>query len=62
MDQNVTESIRKSSDSMRSSISDMKAREGLEDIEYQLDAVHNNPFATTEAAIKEVADAIRQMT
>ena len=62
VDQNVTESIRKSSDSMRSSISDMKAREGLEDIENQLDAVHNNPFATTEAAIKEVADAIRQMT
>lgn len=62
IDQNATESIRKSSDSVCSSLSDLKDREGLEDIENPLDPVYNNPFATTEAAIKEVADAMRQMT
>lgn len=62
VDQNVSESGRKSSDSMRSSISGMKDSDNQDVLENPMDdAVSNNPFATTESAIKEAEDAVRQM-
>lgn len=66
MDTNIPVTLRKSSDSTRSSISDIKGvsqdQEKFEDLEIPSTAVNKNPFATTESAIKEAEDAINQMS